>query len=207
MGQKIVLLGLVEVMNLVDEKHRGLAGALELPGFLDDSLEVLDPGSHRGKIYRDGVGGFGDEARQRGLTAARRAPKYQRAEFAGAQHSAQELAGAEQVLLADELVETRRTHSFSQRLCGGPRLGRRRFEEVHAVMLTQLGGSATGRLIAAFVIPPGMLFYGGLYADFTSRDYERQRESVIYPGSDAAHGAVRELVNLWQAQLQPAGQD
>ena len=43
MGQKVVLLGLVEVVNLVNEKNGGLAHALKLFRLLDYFFKSLTP--------------------------------------------------------------------------------------------------------------------------------------------------------------------
>ncbi len=118
MRQEIILLCFVEMVNLVDEKNGGLAGSLEVLRFLHDLFEILDAGSHGRKIDRDGVGRLGDEPRQRGFAAARRAPEYQRAEFSGVQHAAQKLSRAEQMLLANELFQTGGAHFFRERLGG-----------------------------------------------------------------------------------------
>ena len=51
------------------------------------------------------VGGLRDEARQRRLAGARRSPEDQRVQLPGCDGAAQRLAGPEQVLLADELLQ------------------------------------------------------------------------------------------------------
>ena len=59
---------------------------------------------------------LGDDVGQGGLAGAGRAVEDQRAEPVGLEQAAQQLAGAEEVLLADELVEGARPHARGQRL-------------------------------------------------------------------------------------------
>ena len=58
----------------------------------------------------------GEQARQRGLAAPGRPPQDQRRQLRRLERAAQQLAGAEQVLLPDELVERSRPHPLGQRL-------------------------------------------------------------------------------------------
>jgi len=59
----------------------------------------------------------GDDVGQRGLAGAGRPVEDQRAEPVGVEHAPQQLAGAEEMLLADELVHVPRPHPRRQRLC------------------------------------------------------------------------------------------
>ena len=43
-GQKVILLGLVEVVNLIDEENGTLAEAMKFLCFLNDLLEIFDAG-------------------------------------------------------------------------------------------------------------------------------------------------------------------
>src|SRR5206468_2439580 len=106
-----ILLRLVETMNLVDEENRPLARHLTGAGVFRRSTQVGDAGGHatdgdhvRTRLAADHLG-------QGGLAAARRAPEHHRREAILLDSSAQHLAGADQVLLADKLVEHARPHS------------------------------------------------------------------------------------------------
>ena len=57
----------------------------------------------------------GDDARQRRLAGARRSPEDDRLQAIALDRFAQRLAGREQLLLADELVERARTHALGER--------------------------------------------------------------------------------------------
>src|SRR5262249_10869675 len=43
-GQEVILLRFVEVVNLVNKKYGAFAESLKLLGFLNDFLEIFDPG-------------------------------------------------------------------------------------------------------------------------------------------------------------------
>ena len=105
-GQEGVLLGLVEAVDLVEEQDR--AGALLAqagPGPGHDLTDVLHPGRHR----RQGLERLGrhpgDEAGKGGLARPRRAPEDHRRQPVGLDQLAQRAVGAEEVLLADHVVE------------------------------------------------------------------------------------------------------
>ena len=63
-----------------------------------------------------GAGGVGDDAGQGGLAGAGRAVEDHAAELVGLDGAAQEPARADDVLLADELVQRARPHARRQRL-------------------------------------------------------------------------------------------
>src|SRR5207249_9444938 len=108
--QEGVLLRAVEAVDLVHEEDRAgpMARALELR-LGDDLTDLLHPREHRG----EGDETRADHARQqrgeRGLAGARRAPEDHRVELAALERRAEDLAGADEVLLARELVERART--------------------------------------------------------------------------------------------------
>ncbi len=111
-GQQRVLLGLVEAVDLVDEEDGALA---ELAAAL---LRGGDGGADVGHAGQHGVDGdemrprgVGDDARQGGLAGARRAVEDDRAELVGLDGAAQQPARADDVLLADELVQGARAHA------------------------------------------------------------------------------------------------
>ena len=73
------------------------------------------PAQHGGKLEELGFGHARDDLGQRGLPGARRSPENQRAGVIALNLHAQRLARAEDVLLADELVERARAHAVGQR--------------------------------------------------------------------------------------------
>ena len=124
--QEGVLLALVEAMHLVDEDDgRPARGARRLRP-LDRLADVLDAAEHRRHGDELGVERVGHQARQRRLADARRAPQDHRVQPPGFEGDAQRLAGAEQVALADHLVERLRPQPFGERRGGG--VGEAEFE-------------------------------------------------------------------------------
>src|SRR2546425_7790406 len=77
---------------------------------LDDLAHLGDALGHRGERLEVAVGVVGDDARQRGLPRPGGPPEDARRHVAAADQLAQRLAGTEQTLLADELVERARPH-------------------------------------------------------------------------------------------------
>src|SRR2546430_6817980 len=76
-------------------------------------------------LFRSAVGVVCDEARQRGLPGAGRAPEDARPHVAAADQLAERLPGPEQVLLAEELLEALGAHARRQGLARA--LEQRRF--------------------------------------------------------------------------------
>ena len=119
MRQEGVLLALVEAVDLVDEDDRRPARAARRLRPLDRLADVLDAAEHRRHGDELGVEGVGHEARQRRLAGARRTPEDHRVQPPGLEGDAQRLARAEQVALADHLVERLRPQPFGERRGGG----------------------------------------------------------------------------------------
>ena len=78
-------------------------------------FDLLYSAEHRAKRDEIAVRQARNDARQRGLADAGRSPEDDGAELVALDLDAQRLARAEDVLLADELIERRRTHPFGQR--------------------------------------------------------------------------------------------
>jgi hypothetical protein len=89
----------------------GAAGA----GLGDDASEVGDAGGDGAEGDEVGLGLGGDDAGEGGLAAAGRAPEDDRGELAGVDEAPEELATADEVLLADVLVEGARPHAGGER--------------------------------------------------------------------------------------------
>ena len=139
-----VLLPLVEAVDLVDEEDRPQAVAPEpVAGSRDDRAHVVDAGGDGGELLERGSGALGDDARDRGLAGARRAEEDHRRRAVLLDRESQRGAGPEHVLLADELVEARRTETHGERRVLGLPLRRRLGEEVSHVrsMLRAMSGA------------------------------------------------------------------
>src|SRR5215471_10449691 len=111
MGKKGILLGAIEAMDLVDEQNRPravLAGLFSISHYL---LDFLDAGEHGGKLDELRLGDVGDDFGQRGLSRTGRSPEDDGAGIVALDLQAQRLARGEDLLLADELVESPRTHA------------------------------------------------------------------------------------------------
>ena len=93
---------------------------------LDRLADVLDAAEHRRHGDELGVEGVGHQARQRRLADARRPPQDHRVQPPGFERDAQRLAGAEQVALADDLVERLRPQPLGERRGGS--VGEAEFE-------------------------------------------------------------------------------
>ena len=126
-GQKGILLRLVEAVHLVDKQDRGPAfGLARLLGLRHRGTDVLDPRQHRRQAKELGPGMGGDQARQGGLAGARRAPQDQRVQAVTLDGPAQRLALTQHLGLADVLVEVARPHAVRQ----GPGLQRSGGEQI-----------------------------------------------------------------------------
>ncbi len=130
--QQDVLLGTVEAMYLVEKQHRtpaagrkAIAGIIEYrPHFLDSHrrrVELLEMAS---RVLRDHLG-------QCGLSRAGRAEKDCRGTPVRFQHTPQQFAWAEKMLLADKLLQCPRPHSHRQRRYAVQVLPARLGEEIH----------------------------------------------------------------------------
>ena len=120
--QERVLLALVEAVDLVDEQDR--AASLErepLLGLGDRPADLGDARHDRRHGPELGADGVGEEARERRLAGAGRAPQQEAREVAPRDRSAERAAIADEVALADELLERPRAHARGQRLPLGRR--------------------------------------------------------------------------------------
>ena len=114
-GQEGVLLALVEAMHLVDEQYRvPPLGSTRALGALDRRADVFDPGEHRRKVQKQGVGVVRDEAGERGLTAPGRAPQHHRMGPPGLDGEAQRPCRPQDVPLPDDVLDAGRPHALGQ---------------------------------------------------------------------------------------------
>ncbi len=100
-----VLLALVEPVDLVDEQDAADAGAAERARLVDSLPQVGDPSGDGREGEETSVRGARDDARQRRLAAAGRAPEDERGDLVGLDGAAEQAARADEVCLAHELVE------------------------------------------------------------------------------------------------------
>ena len=115
--QQNVLLGLVEAVDLVDEEDGFLAaGPAALPGGFEERPQDRHVGQHAAGPLEAAAGRPGDDLGERGFAAAGRAVEDDAAEAVGLDRAAQQLAGAEDVFLADDFLQRLRTHPRRERL-------------------------------------------------------------------------------------------
>src|SRR6185437_2925050 len=143
-GKKSILLGAVEAVDFIHEEHGALAGAVGALGGGHDLADFLDAAGDGAEGHEALAGAGGDHPRQRSLAHPWRPPEQGRAERVALDGAAQGLAGREQRLLADDLVQRARAHTVSQGSRGGGLGGRkRRLEERHRVHDSAPGVHAT----------------------------------------------------------------
>ena len=132
-GEEGVLLGLVEAVDLVDEEDG--AGA-EFGGFFGvnhDLLDLLYAGEDGGELDEAGAGDVGDDAGEGGLADSGRSPEDHRGGVVALDLDAEGLAGGEDMLLADVLIEVAGAHAVGERGgdgCSGGEVGGR-VKEAH----------------------------------------------------------------------------
>ena len=119
LGQQPVLLGAIEAVDLVDEQERGLTRAPPRLGLLVNLAQVRHPGHHRRELHQWLVQAPGEQASKRGLAGAGRPPQDDRAELAAGEHAPERRVRAEQVVLADQLIQGLRAQPVGERLAGG----------------------------------------------------------------------------------------
>ena len=144
--QEGVLLTAIEAMNLVHEENGPPAAAGALGFRLRHDLAYLLDARQDGREGNEArPRDLGHEEGQRGLARARRSPEDHRVQGAVLEGAAQDLTGADEVLLAHDLVQGSRPHAVGE---GGGRGGRpfrrRRIEEIHVVKYTIYSALASG---------------------------------------------------------------
>ena len=116
MRQKRILLRLVEAVNLVAEQDRAaLDQAQAAFGFLDDLAHARDAFGDGAELHECGAGALRDDASEGGFAGAGRPPEDDAAQLVLLDQLAQRLAGTQQMILADELLERGGTHACGER--------------------------------------------------------------------------------------------
>ena len=111
-GEEDVLLGFVESVDFVDEEDGADAGGLEaIGGAGDDAAHIRDAALDAAEALETGFGGLGDDLGQGGFADAGRAEEDDRGDAVGLDGAAEELAGAEDVLLAGVFLEGAGAHA------------------------------------------------------------------------------------------------
>ncbi|MPM40321.1 hypothetical protein SDC9_86961 [bioreactor metagenome] len=115
-GKQRVALGLAPAVALVEQQVGRLAIELEpLLRFLDNGAEFLDPRGDGVELDKRAAGRVGHNRGKRGLARTRWAKKDGGLQPVGQNCAAQQLALADNVLLADELVQRARAHAIRKR--------------------------------------------------------------------------------------------
>ncbi len=130
--QQHILLCPVEAVDLVEKQDGPAAVGLDaITGTGKDFADILDADGRGIGLLKGGLGTDGDDPGEGGLAGPRRAVEDRAGQSVGVEEAAEEFAGAEEVLLADKVVETAGAHADGQGVDGregGPALG---FEEIH----------------------------------------------------------------------------
>ena len=132
-----VLLGAVEAVDLVEEEDGALAVLPEpAAGPRRDVADVLDAGADRRERLEGLAGRAGDEAGDGGLAGPGWAPQHDRGEPVGFDQRSERLPRAEQLGLADDLVEAAGAQAGRERRALGQSLLDGGAEQVgHAAMV------------------------------------------------------------------------
>ena len=119
-GQKGILLSLVEAMNLINEENGSRAEAGSLLRVRHYLLDFLDAAEHRGELDEAGLRGLGDDLGQGGLAHSWRTPQNHGPRVVALDLHAQGHARTKQLVLAHVFLQGAGTHALGER--SGPRL-------------------------------------------------------------------------------------
>ncbi len=114
-GQKHILLALVETVHLVHEQDGAHPAPAVLLGLVDGGADLLDAGGDRREPLDLGLAVVGHQFGQRGLAGAGRPPKDHGVAVASQDRFAQRLVRPQDMLLTDILLEGLRPHPGRQR--------------------------------------------------------------------------------------------
>src|SRR5687767_12860953 len=107
-------------MDLVAEEDGALAGPLlARVRLLDDLTHACYTLGHRTELHECGAGTFCNDAGECGLAGTGRSPEDDAADLVFLDQLTQRLAGSEQVILADIVVERARAHARGKRAAMG----------------------------------------------------------------------------------------
>ncbi len=117
--QEPILLRAVEAVYFVDEQQRGLTDAAAPRSLVKDAFQVRDPRKHRGYLDEEQLRLGGEQAGDRRLADARRAPEDEGRERAPRQHPGDRTLRSEQMILANDLGKRLGTKAIGQRTMAG----------------------------------------------------------------------------------------
>ena len=135
-GRNPSLLGAVEAVDLVDEEDGSLPAGAAPACLVEHPLEVGDAGKDRRQGLEMMRRRVGQQARDRRLSAARRPPENHRGEPGLAHHAPDRPVRTEQVILAQHVLEPRRTQPIGERP--------RRFRLEQPGLAVAVGGHGSG---------------------------------------------------------------
>jgi uncharacterized DUF497 family protein len=106
-------------MNFVDENHGAAPGRLKLAARIRHRLtQICDARTDRAYLDKLGIELFREQQRNRGFARTGRSPQNHRMKPARRDHLGEQLAGAEQMLLTDHLLEAGGPDAIGKRLRG-----------------------------------------------------------------------------------------
>ena len=151
-GQECILLSLRETVNLIQEEHRGRAVHVAVQQrLIHDRANILHARSNCRKFHELTARRARNHMRQGGLTRTRRTVQNhrRRASRSGVlpRQYAQRRTGGQQVILAEDLINSARTHTHRQRRT------RRRTGRVSTRRRGTRGGLLSGRANQAHAVP------------------------------------------------------
>src|SRR5262249_4099395 len=144
-----------EAMDLLEEEERAPPFVLEAPGAgVEDRADLAHPRHGRVGALDVPAGEPGDDLRGRGLARPGRAPEDRRGEPVRLDHAAADAAGAQDLLLPDDLLEGLGAQTQGQRLGGPPGLEPFFRPQIgHGRWSPQATGGAPARVRGAVVHP------------------------------------------------------
>ena len=113
-GQKRILLRLVEAMDFVDKEDRAPPEFPQALGIGHHGFDFLNAGQHGAEGQKLALRHARDDARERGLADTRRSPKDDRSQLIALDLGAQRFARPENMFLAGEIVQRFRTHAVGK---------------------------------------------------------------------------------------------
>src|SRR5262249_1462618 len=109
-------------MNFVDKDNDAMPRTRLEWGSSHDVFDFFDAGEDGAEQNEVGFRESSDEASEHGFAAAGRSPEEHGTKIVGFDLDAKWFAGAEKIFLADEFVESARTHAFGEGLVGRGRV-------------------------------------------------------------------------------------
>ena len=142
MRQNRILLGLVEAMDFIDEQHRAHPmHAQPIAGSGNRLAQIGDTAGDSAHGHEMRMCGVGDHTSGGGFASAGRSPQNQGAEAVRLDRLAQKRAGANHMLLTNQLVQRLRSHARGQRSTAIEFVSLVGLKQIHEAGLFQCLGS------------------------------------------------------------------